>query len=249
MRQRRFDVLFLDLDDTLYDYSTCHAAGLASLLDLTVERFGIPRSEAEQSYEQGRRNTKSRLHGAAASHHRLLYAQSMCELAGRPVVPNALDLEEAYWAAYLKSMQLRPGVTEFLRWAREAGYRLGLITDLVASIQFRKLRTLQLDTVLDTITTSEEAGVEKPDPGIFSLALAKTRGIPERSLMIGDNLTKDVRGALESGLSAVHFVPDHRPGENGDAVVEDSGFLTHGDFRTLATVLTDWEAGSSAHDA
>lgn len=49
------------------------------------------------------------------------------------------------------------------------------------------------------------AGVKKPNPIIFELALKSAKTIPEKSLMIGDNLEADIQGAQAVGFHAIHF--------------------------------------------
>ena len=55
------------------------------------------------------------------------------------------------------------------------------------------------------------AGVKKPNPIIFELALHTARTVPKRSLMIGDSLEADIQGALNAGMHALHFNSDNGP--------------------------------------
>ncbi len=248
MTARRFDAVLVDLDNTLYDYAPCHAAGLAALTETVTVRFGISPREAEAYYEAGRHSTKERLQGTAASHHRLLYAQAICERAGRPAAPHALEFEQAYWHAYLASMRLHPGVLDFLGWVRSGGMRLALVTDLVASIQLRKVVALGLSAHLDSITTSEEAGVEKPDAGIFRLAAQKAQAQAARCVMIGDDLRRDVLGAMAFGMEAVWWNPDSRPVPHhaGDAGARRKPESVS-DFSSLPELLEQWAGGAVSH--
>ena len=49
------------------------------------------------------------------------------------------------------------------------------------------------------------AGVKKPDPKIFELALNKANVNPEQSVMIGDDLEADVMGAISLGMEAILY--------------------------------------------
>ena len=49
------------------------------------------------------------------------------------------------------------------------------------------------------------AGVKKPNPIIFNLALEKANVLAEKALMIGDSLEADILGAQAAGLNALHF--------------------------------------------
>ena len=65
--------------------------------------------------------------------------------------------------------------------------------------------TLIISPYIDFIVTSEEAGVEKPTPHLFELCVEKA-GVPAgECAFIGDNLTKDVKGAWDNGLKGIWY--------------------------------------------
>jgi putative hydrolase of the HAD superfamily len=74
-------------------------------------------------------------------------------------------------------------------------------------------------------------GVKKPHPEIFSAALQTAQVKPESALMIGDDLEADVLGALNVGMSAIHF--------NQNKIEEISGrsVTTIGNLKELKTLL------------
>ncbi len=53
------------------------------------------------------------------------------------------------------------------------------------------------------VVTSARAGVRKPHPAIFEAALALTSAAPGETLMVGDSVSADVRGAERVGMHAV----------------------------------------------
>jgi putative hydrolase of the HAD superfamily len=60
---------------------------------------------------------------------------------------------------------------------------------------------------VDVIIDSHVAGVAKPAPGIFDLALEATGTTPARTAHVGDCIWADVGGARAAGLHPVHFDP------------------------------------------
>jgi putative hydrolase of the HAD superfamily len=85
---------------------------------------------------------------------------------------------------------------------RKKGITVGIVSnaDIDFSETFSKLGLLG---EADFTVTSYEAGCEKPEPGIFLLALKKTGVKPEEVLFVGDQLIVDVRGALNVGMKAL----------------------------------------------
>ena len=65
------------------------------------------------------------------------------------------------------------------------------------------------------------AGVKKPNPRIFELALNRAGATSEKSIMIGDSLEADIQGALNVGFHALHFNSDNGPHHDLCAMIHD----------------------------
>ncbi|WP_160330252.1 HAD family hydrolase [Streptomyces roseifaciens] len=127
-------------------------------------------------------------------------------------VPGTVDVLHAQYRRRMPQLiQPAPEVCTALSALRVAGWRLGVVTNGMADNQTAKLRRAGLYDLVDTAVISESAGVRKPDPRIFHLALAALGAEPSpRVVMVGDSLTADVGGALAAGLSAV-WISNNRP--------------------------------------
>jgi len=79
---------------------------------------------------------------------------------------------------------------------------LGLITN-ATNRQISICRDLGLEEYLDLTITSEEAGVEKPDPHIFLMALDRSGVNAADTMHVGDQYEQDVIGAMEAGIKPV----------------------------------------------
>lgn len=84
-------------------------------------------------------------------------------------------------------------------------YNLHIITNGFHEVQFSKLKNSGIQKYFRTITTSEEAGVNKPHSGIFELALSKASVMPFQSIMVGDSLEADIHGARNIGMNTLFF--------------------------------------------
>ena len=82
-------------------------------------------------------------------------------------------------------------------------YMLHLITNGFEEVQQTKIDRADLRKYFRQIITSEEAGVKKPEPGIFRFAFEKSGASPEESLMVGDDLEVDIEGAKAVGMDQV----------------------------------------------
>lgn len=223
--------VIFDLDDTLYDYKALERAAFECVGELVRERLGVSEEQCEEAFMRARHATKEMLGETATSHSRMLYFQKTLEYLDIRPLYLALEMYETYWGFFLDNMTLHPGVRELLEALHEKYIRVGVCTDLLAHIQHRKLRRLGMIDDVDCLVTSEEAGVEKPEPGIFKLCLEKLRLPATEVCFVGDNLEKDIKGAMAAGMQAVWFHPgkkEYLQGEKAQAdfeVVSDYGEL------------------------
>lgn len=102
---------------------------------------------------------------------------------------------------------LFPHSHEAMTYLKER-YTLHMITNGFEEVQQKKLDVCDLRKYFTTITTSEEAGVKKPESRIFEFALQKAGAKIEESLMIGDDLEVDVAGAKGIGMDTLFFNPE-----------------------------------------
>lgn len=195
--------VIFDLDDTLYDYSFLHMKALKALEDYTCVHYGVTAAQFQSAFSTARAETKKTLNNTGASHNRMLYCQKTLENLGLSPADGALEMYETYWTYILEHMILREGAAELLEICGDRGIKIGVCSDLTAHIQHRKLRALGIASQIDALVTSEEVGVEKPDPRMFALILKKLRCGPEQALFVGDSLMRDIQGAEKAGLRAL----------------------------------------------
>jgi putative hydrolase of the HAD superfamily len=95
-----------------------------------------------------------------------------------------------------------PDTVPALRALRGAGVKLVAASNWDVSLHEQLERT-GLSELLDGALSSAEVGAPKPDPEIFTRALALAGARPEEALHVGDDVDADVRGALAAGIEPV----------------------------------------------
>ncbi|EDP97995.1 probable haloacid dehalogenase-like hydrolase [Kordia algicida OT-1] len=83
-------------------------------------------------------------------------------------------------------------------------YKLHIITNGFRDVQRRKIKASGIFDYFEHIIDSESVHVKKPNPKIFNHALQLANVAPENSLMIGDSLEADIKGALALQINAIH---------------------------------------------
>ena len=178
--------MFFDLDNTLYDYKSAHLPAHTDLVSYLARQLQVNCKAVSTGLVASRLKVKERLGSSASAHSRLIYiSEYLREIDCQSHVDLSLGAEALYWNTYFKNMKVFEGVHDFLLSSRQSGFTNVLVTDLTASIQRRKLRLLEIDTLFEIVLTSEEAGGDKIS-GLPEKFLAKILGEFE-GVCVGDS--------------------------------------------------------------
>ena len=113
-------------------------------------------------------------------------------------------LSEEYIRVLPSNNHLFDGAIELLEYLHPK-YELHIITNGFEEVQNLKLEKSGIEKYFNSIITSESVGVKKPNPRVFKYALDKANAKAENSIMIGDNLEADIIGAIQCGITSIHF--------------------------------------------
>ncbi len=87
-----------------------------------------------------------------------------------------------------------------------------VVTNGIAGTQRRKINLSGFGECMDKCFISEEVGFEKPNPGFFQYAFSQIPDFdPEKTLIIGDSLTSDIKGGVQAGIKTCWFNPNRLP--------------------------------------
>lgn len=200
--------VIFDIDNTLYNFDAAHEKAIDALSAYSEKELGISREELSRLNAQMLKTCRERMGDVAAIHNRTIRFQYILEQKGLPLHPHVLKMDAIYWDTLIGAMTISAGALETMRFLKEQQIRIGIGTDMTSRVQFRKLTELGLLPYIDFFVSSEEAGVEKPHPGLFALCVKKAGCEAQDCLFVGDNLEKDVLGAMDAGLRALWYCPD-----------------------------------------
>ena len=101
------------------------------------------------------------------------------------------------------------------------GWRVGIVTNGLPSVQVNKVRGLGLDAIVDDVVYACEHGTRtgKPDVAPFLVALARLGVPPHQAVFVGDDEACDVRGAAAAGLRTIRVVRSEPAASVADATV------------------------------
>jgi putative hydrolase of the HAD superfamily len=161
----------------------------------------------------------------------------MAEVLGEPVekvMEKAERLIYRGWEPHFKKIRLFPHVRETLEAFRNAGIKLGLLSDFPPEIKLENLGILEF---WDTIVCSERVGCLKPHPASFLELAGRMETVPEQILYVGNSVSYDVAGACGAGMKAALIRTKFLSGTIGSGEVTVSGRTTadfcFSDYRQL----------------
>lgn len=190
--------VFFDIDDTLYDTSGFAKLARKAALNAMIDA-GLPLSH-DESYKLLREIIKEK--GSNYDKHlNVLTKRVFGEEKPLLIAIGMITYHNVKFAL----LRLFPGTMSTLIHLKAQGYHLGVISNGLTIKQYEKLVRLGLHHFFDSVITSQEAGVEKPDVAIFEMAMSKMGCKAENSVMVGNSFKDDIVGAVDAGMSAVYL--------------------------------------------
>ncbi|MBG0813824.1 HAD-IA family hydrolase [Planomonospora sp. ID82291] len=206
-RERRYQVLLVDLDGTVVDYARTEDCALR---------------EVHRRFFRGDPHNPHGPHGP----------DGPPVLRDFPAFLRAFHAaNEPLWAAYrerridLSELRLErwvrlgagPGVAAAFEEALGRGtvlfpeaygalrrlsrrFRLALVTDGIARVQRVKLRRTRIERFFEHVVIAPEVGLRKPDGALLHHALSLLEAKPDEALMVGDSPVSDGGCAREAGV-------------------------------------------------
>jgi len=99
-----------------------------------------------------------------------------------------------------------PWIVESLGQLKDEGYRMSIVSNADGRVE-EELHNLEMQCYFERVYDSDVVGVEKPEPGIYELALNDLGLRPEEALFVGDMFHIDIWGANRVGIPGLHLDP------------------------------------------
>jgi putative hydrolase of the HAD superfamily len=231
----RLRAVLFDLDDTLFDHSGCARAALDSVYRAHVcgpaDAFdGFVRLHSEHLESLHREVLAGTIDLDAARIER--FRRVLLAAGGAP--ERAVDAAAMYRDRYMVARRAVRGAADVLA-ALHGTARIVIVSNNLLAEQRDKIEKCGLAPYVDALVVSEEAGVPKPDPEIFRVALDAAEASSEEAVMVGDSWAADIAGARASGIVPVWFNPAGLPAPaSPSSVVELRSFVpAHAAIETI----------------
>lgn len=207
MSHSPYELILFDVDHTLLDFDASEAIALnlcwqsyfceAVDLETYTEVFKSINLSIWHEVEKGK------LKPARVGEERARRCLRHFGFAGG----KASELGELFAEGLASVAQWLPGAESVFRSvARD--FKVGLVTNGLVRVQRPRVAALQIEDSLVTYQISEEVGVHKPHARIFQCAMEAAGSSPEQTLMVGDSVSADFQGAINSGIDFCWVRPE-----------------------------------------
>ncbi len=202
--------IFFDLDHTIWDFDKNAEETLHELYHIhSLANLGLSCPHTFiQTYTRNNHMLWADYHLGKISKEQLRstrFSTTLLELGlSVEIIPKAF--EDDYVRICPTKTNLFPGAHETLSYLQQK-YSLHLISNGFKESTELKIDVTGLGKYFDNVFISEVIGFNKPDAKIFDFALNAANAKREESIMIGDSIEADIRGAMGFGMEAIYFNP------------------------------------------
>lgn len=203
-------VILWDIDGTLLDFHKAEAAAIRTLFK--KYRLGICSDEMLADYSAINRTYWQRLELGVLTKPEVLIGRFQ-EFFGKYGLNTdcAADFNADYQLALGDTVHFFPGALETVT-ALKGQVLQCAVTNGTAIAQHKKLAASGLDKLFDEVFISDEIGFEKPNVAFFDAVWEKIGTFaPDEVLIVGDSLTSDMQGGVNTGIRTCWFNPSGAP--------------------------------------
>lgn len=202
---RKYDFLFFDLDNTLWDFSTnARAALLQTLEEMNFINDLASFEDYFQVYEEINDSLWVDYRNKKVTKQVLIVERFSRSFSAFNITnKNWSDINRLYLENMGKQTGLFPGTLETLQYLKEKGYKMHVITNGFKEVQYSKIHNTGLSAFIDKVFVSEEIHTTKPHREIFEHALKSSNALKKKSIMIGDSWEIDIEGAMNFGMDQI----------------------------------------------
>ena len=194
--EKKYNSLFIDLDDTLLDFSSDEKKAVLK----TLEKFGLPcEDDVYMAYTE---IENWQLFNLGEEIDAKKFVTSRFKILLKMLEAKDIEsISDSYYETLRKSHKLKTNAIKVLTYLKERGYKLYITTNGYHEFQYDRIKASRIFDFFDGIFISEEINLHKPAKNYFDYVLNR---IPESNrskvLIIGDAPTADILGGINSKI-------------------------------------------------
>lgn len=215
----RYRAILFDADETLFDFQ----AGNRNAVNRLMDELGYFDPDRYDQYEAINLECWRALEKGQMTHGQLQLARFVRFFDRYPVPGDAKWAAERFPELLARQSILLPHAEAVVREIA-AKLPVVIVTNGATRTQRGRMAMSPIRDLISGLVISQEAGVSKPRPELFHMALEPLGVRPRDALMIGDGVNSDIRGANNAGIDACWYNPEGKTlpeGVHAEYVISD----------------------------
>ncbi len=231
-----YKAIFLDWDDTIGDWSTAEHKALQEIYrTYQLDRLYPTFEDYLNAYKPynlvlwgmyGRGEvTKDWLHLQRFLKPLVTVSGEGLAVSGKSLEELAHEMGAEFLRLTNKYFCLLPDAEKVVKYLA-AKYPLTIISNGFKEVQYYKFEHSGLAPYFTHTLISEEVGINKPQPGIFEIALERNGIMADKAVMIGDSYSSDIAGAKAAGIDQL-WIHEGETAETATYIVPNITDIMH----------------------
>ncbi len=209
--KNRYEWILLDLDNTIFDFNVSSRLAFDSFL----KDYNVPiENGLYKTYKNINKGVWQQLEKGQLSSAEVKWIRfkQFFEHIGKNEDPHRAN--EIYLDHLVNHFRFVEGAQEVIEYLNSS-YQLGVVTNGLQHVQRARLKRSGIEEKFDVIVISEEIGKAKPQKEYFD-EVFKRMNFPgnEKVLIVGDNLSSDIKGGIDYGIDTCWYNHDKVKGTN-----------------------------------
>lgn len=213
----RYKRLLFDADNTLFDFDKAEIDAYFSLSDKFPDI--ISPSGFDTYHEINQKIWKEHEKGLISKEELKIerFRRYIKECKGNYSDSDAREMAKIFLTSLSESSVLISGAKDVLSILKKT-YSIYIVTNGITKVQKNRIKKSDIADMIDGIFISEEIGYSKPDSRFFDHVMNSIGEYnPEKYLVIGDSLSSDIAGALNSRIDSCLYNPKGIEYNNNEA--------------------------------
>lgn len=200
--------VFLDLDDTIFDFRASEAKALSE----TLRSLGVlPTADTLSLYHRINRSQWERLERGEATRDEILVRRFEILYDTLGLNLSAQKTKEIYEHNLSLEYIYIDGAEELIH-ELYGKYRLYLASNGTAKVQDSRILRSGIAKYFDGIFISQRVGYDKPSREFFERCFAEIDGFSkDEAIIVGDSLSSDILGGINARIRTCRYNPEGKP--------------------------------------
>ena len=214
----KFRAVFLDIDDTLFDFRKSSFEALVT----AFAELGVPFTAADMPHYEVYNDRMWQMFERGEIEKEHIYEERFrLYFAERGIEADTAAFNRKYLYELAEGVNFMPHCAELLR-ALHGRVKVFILTNGDTYAQERRIEKSGFAPYFDGVFISEQLGCKKPEKAfydkVFALVGEEYRGC---TLMVGDSLSSDMQGGRNAGIPTCFYGKREKADARCDYVIED----------------------------